>query len=248
MTSYTTRAICLKAIDYGESDRILTLYSPDAGRISAIAKGARKAKSKLSGACELLNLSEVQLARGKSMDVLCQYQPIDAFVRLRTHILKLAFATVFAEEVQVLAKEHDEDSEQIFTLLQETLKRLEAVADEEILPVSTGFQLRLLNSAGYQPLLDACIACDQGVDFAGHPYFGFSPDLGGVLCHECRYRVPVVTVVNVSTATLQVLAVPSEKGWAESNGLKVQKFLHYYFAYKLERKLRSADFLYQLLS
>jgi DNA repair protein RecO (recombination protein O) len=246
MKRYTTQAICLKAISYADADRIVTFYSPDMGRISAMVKGAKKAGSKLAGACELLSMSEVHLAQGRSMETLCQYQPVESFPRLRGHILKLAFAMVFAEQVLTLAREHDSDSAQVFQLLTQTLKQLEGVTDTDIVAVSTEFQLQLLNTAGYQPLLDHCVMCDTALGF-DRPYYAFSSDLGGVVCTLCRDHLPGASVVNVSSSTLQGINRPHQVDWQEINVLKAQKFLHYYFRHKLERTLRSTDFLYELL-
>ena len=65
MPAYTTDAVVLRRLQYGETDNILTLYSPDKGRFSAIAKGARKAISRLSGATEVLTCTRFGLATGK---------------------------------------------------------------------------------------------------------------------------------------------------------------------------------------
>ena len=74
MPAYTTDAFVLRRMHFGETDNILTLYSPDRGRFSAIAKGARKAISRLSGATEVLTLTRFGLASGKSLEIVTQVE------------------------------------------------------------------------------------------------------------------------------------------------------------------------------
>jgi DNA repair protein RecO (recombination protein O) len=247
--TYTTQAICLRAMDFSESDKILTLYSPDCGRISAIVKGARRPKSKLSGACEPLTLSEVQLARGKSLDVLCQYQPLEPFPALRGDILKLAFATLFAEEVRLMASEYDGNSEPIFTLFINALRHLEAATDAQVVPLAVSLQMALLDEAGYRPFVEGCVLCGEAIA-PTERYYPFSAQMGGVLCFDCRavHGAPGATV-NVSTPTLKVLHDPADTAsWEQADTVRVQKFFHYYFAQKFEKSLQAGPFLLQLLS
>lgn len=248
MSTYTTQAICLKAIDYSETDRIVTFYSPDCGRIDAMVRGARKSNSKLSGACELLGFSELHLAKGKNLDVLCQYQPLEPFSRLRTDILKLSFATLFAEQVRYIASEFDGNSANIFTMLIEALRRLESASECEVLSLAVGLQLNLLNEAGYCPDFQTCIQCDDALSYE-MPYYGFSMELGGLICGECRDAFPHAAMVNVSTSTIRVLAAPEQADlWPQASPFKIQKFLQYYFLHKLERRLQSGAFLLTLLA
>ncbi len=276
MTSYTTEAICLKAFDYSESSKILSFYSPERGLIRAIAKGAKRPKSKLAGACELLNRSELQLIDKSNLDILCQYQSLESFHNIRLDVIKLAFAVLFAELVCTLATEHDGDCEAIYALLKNTLSTLahsEAsfnIANSstgssvnspdfslntslqmrfgEQLPVvlATDFHLRLLAIAGYAPVMDRCMVSDQPLDWT-HRYYPFSAELGGIVLEtldpgESGERV------NVSTATLRALNEPLGSQWDKANPIKVLKFLRYYTSYKLERRIKAYDFVFQLLS
>ena len=250
--TYTTEVICLKAIDYGEADRILHLYSPDVGRISAIAKGARKSKSKLAGACELLNLSEVQLSRGKSLDVLTQYQPRQTFTRIRGNLLKLAFAMLYVELIGRMATDYDSDSHAVFGRVRQGLAELDACPEEDtvIIATATLFQVEALEFAGFHPQLDRCIITDEALDLS-EPFYCFSPELGGVASLSTRkqeaYGTHGTTWVNVSADTLRALAHPFQSEWEGDTRLKSQKFLHYYFRHVFERPMQSGELLFQLL-
>ncbi len=254
MGSYTTQAVCLKTYDYGESSRIIHFYSPDRGLVKAIAKGVKGNKSKLAGACEILNLSRIHLATGKNLDVLCQYESLQSFRRIREDILKLALATLFAELLNLLATEHDTDSTRMYELLREALESLEGEApphadgagDLRLAAIGADYQLRLLNAAGYAPVLDRCIASDAPMRF-DRPHYPFSPEQGGVVLERNREWIGDTTLVNVSVETLRVLCNPLAEDWAEASSLKVYRFLQYYFSHKLERRIKAYDFVLELL-
>jgi DNA repair protein RecO (recombination protein O) len=252
--TYTTEAICLKSLDYGEADRIVQVYSRDRGRISVIAKGAKKGGSKLAGGCELLTVNRYQLAHGKNMATLCQYQTIESFVRNRADLLRLGYGLLFAELVLLLATEGDVDSERIYDLLKQALERLEALPPDAgsdiVVRIATAFQMELLNAAGYRPVLSDCVSCGDELDMAD-PWYAFSRNQGGVLCADCRHQTPDASVVKVSTSTLKNLSEPPEcfiaETWTHKHRLKIQKFLQFYLSHQLEKQVRSYDFVLQLL-
>jgi DNA repair protein RecO (recombination protein O) len=248
--TYTTEVICLRTYDYGEADKILHLYSPEHGRISAIAKGVKKTQSKLAGACELLNLSEVQLSKGKNMDVLCQYQPRETFVGIRSDLLKLAYGLLFAELVNVTAT--DMDSHEIYIKLKQALQLLDAGDEAETIPLGIEFQLAILEAAGYNPVLNECIFSNQPLD-ASALYYCFSAQLGGVTSPERKKKHQIETGsfseqwVNVSTSTLRALLNPYRQEWNTNQLYKAQKFLQYYFKQVFEKQLHAYDLVFNLL-
>lgn len=251
---YTTTAICLKTYPYGEADRILHLYSPDCGRISAIAKGVRKQGSKLAGACEVLHISRSQFSRGKNLDVLSQYEPHENFIELRTDLLKLSFGSLFAELVHRIAAAHDQDSRQVFEVLQTALADLasaEAVAGA-VVPVAVRFQLALLEATGYRPDLAACMATGDPLD-TEDPYYAFSADLGGIVRRDQTHRFPETRWVNVSTRTLLAIngfaagEACSPETYPVKTMVKAQRFLRYYYEYLHEGGIRAWDFALQML-
>lgn len=244
--TYTTQAFCLKTYDFGEADKVLHLYSPDYGRISAIAKGVKRQKSKLAGACELLHLSEVHLSKGKNLDTLLQYQSIESFSAVRTDILKLAYASLFAELLNLVATEHDLDSHALFALLETTLHELEPLGGEaeEVVPLALHFQTSLLEASGFHPHWHACMATHQPLD-SGQLYYSFSSHLGGVVHPNHTDEFPGHRWVPVSTRTLMALSGQSDI--QSINLLKAQKFLRFCLTETLERPIKAFDFVLQLL-
>lgn len=250
---YSTQAFCLKTWDYGESDKILHLFSAEYGKISAIAKGVKKQKSKLAGACEILHLSEIQLSKGKNLDVLSQYETVESFPHLRQDIMKLACAMLFAELVHGLVNDHEPDTQGIFGLLQEHLSLLDHCPNELTLPVAVQFQVQLLEAAGFHPSLTQCVITDEPID-TNQSFYPFSAELGGITTSlEARNQYAHLSWVNVSTSTLVALsdALSSKPltAWpAEVQALKVQKFLKFYFTQKLEHPIKAYDFLLSLIT
>jgi DNA repair protein RecO len=248
--TYTTEVICLRAYDFGEADKILHLYSPEHGRISAIVKGAKKPKSKLAGACEPLNISEVQLTKGKNLDVLCQYQPRDTFTGLRSDLLKLAYGQLFAELVNLIATELD--SHHIFRLLKQALTLLNSAEEPEITPIGLEFQLAMLEEAGFHPVLNRCIFTEGALDPTA-VYYCFSAQLGGVTTPAEKRKHLIQTGgegeqwVNISTTSLRVLNNPHHPDWEPNALYKAQKFLQYYFKQVFEKPIHAYNLVFNLM-
>ena len=248
--TYTTEVICLRAYDFGEADQILHLYSPEHGKISAIVKGAKKPQSKLGGACQPLNISEVELSKGKSLDRLCQYQPRETFTGVRSDLFKLAYGQLFAELVNRISV--DTDSEQVFQDLKQALTLLDGATESEIVPIGIEFQLAMLQGAGIHPVLNACVLTDAPLDPTA-VYYCFCAQLGGVTTPAEKRKHLITTGgygeqwVNVSTTSLRVLNNPHQPGWELSALYKAQKFLQYYLKQVLEKPLRAYDLVFQLM-
>lgn len=181
MPSYNTLGIVLRRINYGETDKIIALYSRDLGRISAIAKGARKAISRFSGATEVLSCTRFQLATGKSLEVVSQCEIHTSFSVFRQDLTKMANALYLAE----LLDHNVEDrvpNERLFDLLYSALHLLERSSLPSL--VSRWFELRLLGELGYAPNLETCAMCDSDVVHSPQDAeLALSPTHGGILCH-----------------------------------------------------------------
>src|SRR6478609_6812206 len=182
--TYTTEALCLRAIDYGEADKILHLYTPEHGKIAAFAKGAKRANSKLSVGCERLNLFQAQLAHGRSMETLCQADSRQLFWGLREDVLKLGYGLLFADLVYS-TEAANADSVEIFELLRNSLEGLSHCQPNETLTHGIRFQLEWLNIAGFHPILEHCILSGEFLD-EDAVYYCFSSAMGGLANLQTR--------------------------------------------------------------
>jgi DNA repair protein RecO (recombination protein O) len=85
---YRTEGIVLKGYDFGEADRILTLYTPQLGKLRAVAKGMRRTKSRMGGHLDLFTRSNLLVARGRQLDIVTQAETIESFASMRTDLLR----------------------------------------------------------------------------------------------------------------------------------------------------------------
>src|SRR4030043_638769 len=120
---YQTEALIIKRIDLGEADRILTLYTPELGKLKAVAKGTRRPQSKLGGHVELLTHSLLLLAKGRNLDIITQAQTINSFLPLRDDLKRMSCGLYISELVDYFTEE-DIENLKLFHLLLDTLDRL----------------------------------------------------------------------------------------------------------------------------
>jgi DNA repair protein RecO (recombination protein O) len=168
----------LRRRDSGESDRRLTLFSRERGRIEAVAKGARKGSSRLAGSSEPLVVARMNLARSRRTLFVTQVEPQQAFRGLRTDYDRLGAALALVELYAALLPA-EEPFPEAFDLLLQSLAALEGHQRPAVALVWC--QLAWLRLAGYLPLFDRCARCDAAV--AEAKAF-VSPSAGGYLCAE----------------------------------------------------------------
>src|SRR3990172_2229519 len=128
---YKTEAVVLKRHTLGEADRILTLYTPNFGKIRAIGKGVRRTKSRLGGHVELFTRSALMLAHGQNLDILTQAQTLDSFLPLREDLRRASWALYTIELVDRFTADHIENFP-LYRLLVETLHRLCDARDADL--------------------------------------------------------------------------------------------------------------------
>lgn len=152
MKSYKTEAVILKRTSLGEADRIITLFSRDYGKITAVAKGVRKITSKRSAHLELFTHIRVQLVEWKTMDIITEVAPQQTFPSLRQNYAKMTTAFWIIEEIERLCGEHQEH-EQIFALLIKALSYLNGhqLDHSHNTKIRDRFSTVLLQELGYLP-------------------------------------------------------------------------------------------------
>ena len=184
--SLKTEAVVLRSLRYGEADRILHLYTPQRGRISAIAKGVRRTKSRFGGRLEPFFRLNVVLYEGRSeLLTVTGAETVDGYPRLREDGAALDSAARACDAVGRLF-ETDEAHPGVFALLCNELALLDAGAASTHRSHAThanqlAFRLKLLLAAGLAPQLAACASCGEADHLAG-----FSGSAGGVVCTACE--------------------------------------------------------------
>jgi DNA repair protein RecO (recombination protein O) len=181
-----TEAVVLRSMRYGEADRILHLYTPARGRVSAIAKGVRRARSRFGGRLEPFFRLRIELHEGRSeLLTVTGAQTVDGFARLRGDAGALDAAARACDAVGRLF-ETSEPHPGVFNLLCRQLALLDerAGADTERADgwsAALAFRLKLLLAAGLAPQLAACASCGEPEHLVG-----FSGAAGGVVCAACE--------------------------------------------------------------
>jgi len=180
-----TEGIVLRSMRYGEADRILHLYTPQLGRIGAIAKGVRRARSRFGGRLEPFFRLQLDLHEGRGeLLTVTGAQTIEAYSHLRCDARAIDAAARACDAVGRLF-ETGEPHPNVFNLLCRRLLLLDAGAADASPHVAGRagalvFRLKLMLAAGLAPQLGACVCCGEHEDLVG--YSGAS---GGVVCGAC---------------------------------------------------------------
>lgn len=233
----------LRARRLGDADRVLTLFTPNLGKLDAVAKGVRKQTSRKAGHLEPLTLTSLLLAHGRNLDIITDTQTIESFMPLREDLERLARGLYVVELVDRFNQDRVE-SYPVFRLLVDTLQAL-ATTDALDLAVRM-FELQLLEHAGFAPRLDRCVICANGLTPVIN---GFGPLVGGVVCATCRGAQPGVWPLSVNA--LKVLRFLRRASRAEASRLRLtpalsselETLLRGYVRAVLESNPRSGAFL-----
>jgi len=179
--SLKTEAVVLRSIRYGEGDRVLHLYTPHGGRVGAIAKGARKARSRFGGRLEPFFRLRLVLYEGRGdLLTVTAAETVAAHPRLRERHACLDGAARACDAVARLFEAGDPNPA-VFHLLCHQLELLDAEPARAGRANQLAFRLKLLLAAGLVPQLQACASCGDREHL-----LGFSGAAGGVVCGACE--------------------------------------------------------------
>ena len=241
---YVTDAIVLSRFDYGEADRILTLLTPGLGKIKAIAKGIRRPTSRIGGSLEPLTELRLQLARGRSFDVVTQVTMLHAWLGLHDR-LEVTATAWYCGELLERSMEERHAAEPLYLLLRRAYELLDAGMNPG--RVARWFEMRLCDELGVRPEVDRCVECDRLLEAGDEARW--IPRLGGVLCG--RHAGPSMALAGLSTAGLKVLKAYQRMDVEALAGLRlpgvveaeVERVLGEFVRHVMERDTRSRRFL-----
>ncbi|WP_173916109.1 DNA repair protein RecO [Halobacillus sp. Marseille-Q1614] len=174
--------IVLRTRDYGETHKIVTLFTREKGKIGVMARGAKKPKSRMSSITQPFIHGQYLIQIGSGLGLLSQGEMLSSLRVIREDIVKAAYASYLAELTDKLVDEKQPDP----FLFEQFLKTLQWIAedkDSEILAMM--YELKIYRKAGFAPKVDACLNCgrEEGP-------FSFSVVEGGLLCFRCKQRDP----------------------------------------------------------
>jgi DNA repair protein RecO (recombination protein O) len=209
MSAEKTLAIVLKTVEFSETSLVVSLFTQDFGKISALAKGARRPKGPFENALDLLAICRVLFLRKSSgsLDLLTEAKLERRFRAAARSLPALHAGYYVAELLRDLTDDHDPHPE-LFELAKETLAGL----DENRDPTTSvlRFELGALRELGHLPALDHCTNCGTPVKIADRVAFGLIG--GGVLCLQCKPGKRQVASVSASAIEAMQRLVNSENG------------------------------------
>lgn len=182
MATFETEALVLKQFDLGESDRLITLYTREKGKLKAVARGARKGNKSRSGLVLPFSYHNFILYKGKSLAKINHIESIAMNSRLREDLDYMAYASVVSEYIERAGLE-DEADQALFSLLVVILEKMAQVEKEELLFYLTVFKAKLLLLLGVKPEIENCTICGEKVDLNGST--PISVEEGGSICKNC---------------------------------------------------------------
>jgi DNA repair protein RecO (recombination protein O) len=241
--TYRTEAVILRRRNWGEADRILTLFTPQRGKIRVRAVGVRKPASRKAGHLELFGRANLYLAKGRDFDIVTQAETVDACPRLREDLVRSAAASYAVELLDRLSPEESEN-DAAYRLIIRILSELDAGGNPS--RALRCFDLKLLEYSGYRPELTLCTV--GGEEIRAQDQF-FSPARGGAVCPRCADRAE--GRFPVSQAALRVMRHIQRIPLEEALRLEIRSatleelegVLNRYVQYLLEAPLRSRKYL-----
>ena len=253
MPDYSTQATILRTIDYGDSDKIVTLFTLRYGKMVAVAKGAKKSLKRFGGALELFSLVNVVWSRTnrKGLPILKEATVIEPFDRIRTDIVKTAYACLWSELIYKWMEEGQKHYPS-FELLTHVFSCLDKDENDDDL-LSILFQAKFLALCGFSPNLERCSVCQKPLDNFSEQSISFSFKKGGIVCLECPGREDDTSLTKGTIKQLLwVFNTPLDKALrircSEDSKAEANRFIEAFVTYCFDRELKSLQFLRNIRS
>ena len=239
MKSVMDEALIIGLMDYRESDRIVTFFTRDHGRLSGIARGAKRSVKRFGGVLELFSRLTLSFTPADGLVTINDVDPVTIFPSIRATLDRIAHAGYACELVAAMAPER-QANQRLFRLLSAYLEHLDAAparhSDRHF------FEINFLNIIGYRPPLESCCRCGMPLGPEGGSWSG-GPE-GGVSCPRCgrsgsRLGGEAIAALQRSLATGrfgQVSFPPGELAEAEA-------YLEAFISANVQRPLKSRAFL-----
>lgn len=216
--TYRARALALRKTKLGEADLIITFLAEDGCQVRAVAKGARKTKSRFGARVEPFSVVDLMLARGRSLDIITEVDSVASHDALRGDLDRLSAASVVADFLDKVSVECQTE-ERLFALATTTLDVMEVSPVADLPALVIAFLVKGMSMHGYRPQLASCASC-AGAHADGHAAtVRFSLSAGGVMCASCAGDDP--SALRVSADVPVALGALLGAKMAEVGGLGI---------------------------
>jgi len=252
MTQLSSPAILIRRLDYGDYDLIITFLTQHQGKITTIAKSAKRSTKRFAGILELFSLLDIVVSRkrGKGLPILTEASLSQPLSNIRSDINKTAYASYWAELIND-SLEDDKPQTSVFQVLTYVLTAMDANhMPDEVLSIL--FQMRLLTLSGLCPNLSFCSTCHADMAAAGQHQINIDLAKGGLVCescspygsgHQCLSKGTIKQLQWLNTCDLEKASRMRFSTSAMHEGLN---FLEAFVPYHLGREPKSLKFLRRL--
>jgi DNA repair protein RecO (recombination protein O) len=242
MALYRTDAIVLGHRNLGEADKILTLFSPEKGKIHAVAKGVRRPRNPILAGSQLFTYSNFLIIEGRNLDNISQCEIKESFYKIRQNLEHMAYGLYFAELLRVSTPMEDKNRE-LFRFFLKTMYLLQEWNNTELL--SRIYEIKLMAIQGFAPEIFRCVGCGEKV---GNKVY-FSTLMGGILCLNCHEKDR--KSINITPETISVLRKMLMMTYEELEGLHVKEYTKeqlknissIFISHHIDRKLKTVQFI-----
>ncbi len=250
MATFETEALVLKQFDLGESDRLITLYTREKGKLKAVARGARKGNKSRSGLVLPFSYHNFTLYQGKSLAKINHIESIAMNSNLREDLDYMAYASVVSEYVERAGLE-DEADQALFSLLAVILEKMNQAEKNELLFYLTIFKAKLLLLLGVKPEIESCTVCGEKVDLNSST--PLSVEEGGSICKNCfnnnQYKYSLFSLAEMRALykiTFAEISKLSAEQFSAEILEKINELTEKFLIYHLDLKPKSLSFLYTM--
>ena len=242
--TYSLEAVVVRASDFGEADRLVTLLTPFSGLVRAVARGARKPKSRLGGNVDLLQHIRVSVTEGRSLHSVSQAQSILSLRGLHASLEKMSTGLYLAEVSERFSVEGGSNP----ALFHQLVQMLQILESEQVHSLmSRWFDVQVLRLNGFLPAIRECVDCGDQLEPEDHV---FSPGRGGLVCPDCRASENDV-LLPASMNAIKLLRHMARAQWdsvrpldcAEDELRQVSRILREHMQFVLDRQVRSSAFM-----
>ena len=236
--------------DFGEADKIVTLYTKEFGKLKAVAKGVRRIRSKFGSSMELFSYNHLMLYMQRKRDVyiVTGSNIMRTHKELRENLDSFITGSCVAELVDKLT-EPEEPNRRLFSLILETLYQIPKQDRDIIIAI---FVTKFLANAGYKLNLEKCVVCEKPIPLTQQKKL--SVQQGGVLCSKCQPRD--VQAMDVSSLALKYLKRFEIINLAKVGRIdietsiknEVKRIVDFYLSHYLPSRLKTEEFVEKLIS
>ncbi|ADH60701.1 DNA repair protein RecO [Thermoanaerobacter mathranii subsp. mathranii str. A3] len=240
-----TEAIVLKNNSIGETDKMATLFTKNYGKLRAVAKGARRSKSRFVNAIRPFMVANYVIFEGQNYYYIDQWELIESHKNIEKDLVKFSVASYISETVNKILEENQK-SEKLYQFLKHSFKAVNELQIDPLIFI-VSYNLKLVSLLGYMPQLDNCIVCGKREDLKY-----FSNSCGGVVCTICKNKC--FDARPLHEVALKAIKYFFKGDYEKLQNIKVSgvikeevdKIITAYMKEHLEIELKSKDFIDKL--